>query len=446
VTEGRPSRTRLPGPARALIFVFVAVLALDHYHNHLALTPGIDFYQYWAVPTARRISAERLGSPYADTDRYAEVLQAVANRSSDGRLKAVAEYREAPDFASDPLLYVIGGWLPSDYTTALKLYQLLQFAALALALFLLSRRASLPGLETATLGLLMILYFMPVLSDLRVLNTNVLQLCALAMAASLLQPGRAAWNLPRASLGLSLTVLVVFLKPLWALLPPLTALYVLRHHGRSSAVKAGALAAAFAAALFAWPAASFGPGVWSDWYDAVFRADPGRLLYSVEEGNRSAPTLLADTTGLSLGSAVIVVALLLAVSALAAVATSSRHSTVGSRWAAVAALPARLLARPETTLGLGIVVMLALSPLVWWHYQTLGLILAFSLLSPSASNLQATLAVLWFLLSSGRLGPIYVWFGDADQATLWGAAFAWLPLWIALALPFAPAPTDSSGE
>ncbi len=112
----------------------------------------------------------------------------------------------------------------------------------------------------------------------------------------------------------------------------------------------------------------------------------------------------------------------------------------------MAAWAARVLDRPETTLGFGIVVMLALSPLVWWHYQTLGLLLAFALLGPRASKLQAVLAGLWFLLSSGRLGPVYAWFGDADQATVWGAAFAWLPLWLALALPSASRPNGSQAE
>ena len=278
---------------RTLTFAFVAILALDHYRNHLALTPGIDFYQYWAVPAARRVSAEPLGSPYADTDRYVDVLRTIAGRSKDARLKAVAEFRDVPDFASDPLLYVIGGWLPGEYTPALKVYQGLQFAAFALALFLLARRASLPGLEAATLGLLMVLYFMPVLSDLRVLNTNVLQLCALAAAVSLLPPRRregsqGEGNLGRASLGLSMTVLVAFLKPLWVPLPALAALFLLRHRGWLLTLKAGAIGGAFGLALLAWPAASFGPRVWSEWYQAVFRADPGRLAYGIEEGNRSA--------------------------------------------------------------------------------------------------------------------------------------------------------------
>ncbi len=441
--DGRSARARLPRAARILIFSFVAVLALDHYHNHLAFTPGIDFYQYWAIPTARRVSTEPLGSPYADTERYAEVLRIVARQSADGRLKAVAEYRDVPDFASDPLLYVIGSWLPRDYTTALKTYQFLQFAAFGLALLLLSRRASLPGLETATLGLLMVLYFMPVLSELRVLNTNMLQLCALAMAVSLLPPKETGRDRLRVSLGLSLTVLVAFLKPLWAPLPLLATLYVLRNHGRKRALTAGALAAAFGLALLAWPAVSFGPGVWSEWYHDVFRADPGRLLYSVEEGNRSAPKLLSEATALSLGSTASAIALLLALSLLGAVVLGSRSGAERRPWTA-AALRARLVARPETILGFGIVVLLALSPLVWWHYQTLGLVLAFSRLAPRASRLQATLAVLWFLLSSGRLGPVYVWFGDADQATLWGTAFSWIPLWFALLLPVAsPSNVDS---
>lgn len=416
-----------------MVLAFVAVLALDHYHNHLSHTPGIDFYQYWAVPTARRISVEPLGTPYAESERYGQILEDFSRHSTDSRLAAVTEYWQTPDFASDPLLYVMGSWLPASYTTALKIYQFLQFFAFALALVLFARRASLPGPETATLGLLMFVYYMPVLSELRVLNTNALQLAALAAAASLLASRRAG----RAGLALALTVLVVFLKPVWVLLPGLVALYLLRTHGRATALRALGVAGAFGLALLAWPAVVFGPAVWSEWYRAVFSGSPDRLLYGIEEGNRSAAMVLAQETGMGIGESVGVLALVLALSLFVAAALRLGASGPGRWRLAASSLSDTLLRSPETTLSLGIVAMLALSPLTWWHYYTLALLPIFALLSSGASRAQAVLACLSFLLSSGRLGPVYVWFTDADWATVCGAAFAWVPLWLGLLLPWA---------
>lgn len=425
-------------PARWLILAFVAVLALDHYYNHLSRTPGIDFYQYWAVPTARRASPEVLGSPYSQDERYATVLAGVAERSDDDRLKAVTDYRQEPGFASTPLLYVMGSWLPSNYTTALRSYQVMQYAALGLALFLLARRAAMAGLDVAILGLLMFVFYMPVLSDLRVLNTNAFQLAALAGAATLLAGGGAARRDPRDALALSLTILVVFLKPVWAPLPLLVVAHVVWRGGWKGVARPLAVGGGVAALLCAWPALVFGPVVWHDWYQQVFGSDAHHLVYSIEEGNRSAPLVLAEATGWSLGGAL---SLLLAVVGLSLLAM-----VVFQRRGSAGTLADGLLVRPERALSLGIVAMLALSPLAWWHYYIMALIPIFVLVSPGTSKLQVGLACLSFLLSSGRLGPLYVWFADGDWATIFGVAFAWLPLWVGLLLPFAPRRESIPGQ
>ena len=446
---GRGDRQPLVARAsfvRLVILAFVAVLALDHYQQHLSRTPGIDFYQYWAVPTARRLSSEPLGSPYSESARYAEVLATFSEQSADPRLRAVNAYRQEPGFASDPLLYVLGSWLPEDYTTALRSYQLLQFAALGLALFLLARQASIPGLEMAILALLMGLYYLPVLSELRVLNTNALQLAALALAVALLGSERSRVGGLEAGLALSLTVFVAFLKPVWAPLPALTMLHLIWRNGWAASARPIAGAAGVAALLFAWPAAVFGPAVWNDWFHRVFRDDPGRLVYAIEEGNRSAPVILARATGWSLSAAAGFLAGVVLLPLLVVLVAQWRAMPSRDLRASLGALTVRLLARPAVALSFGIVAMLALSPLVWWHYYTLALLPIFVLISPGASRWQVALAVLSFLMSSGRLGPIYVWFGDSDWATICGVGFAWLPLLLGLALPFAAPRVDPAGE
>jgi len=436
VSSGDPSNWRRS--ARWLILAFASVLALDHYYNHLARTPGIDFYQYWAVPTARGVSSDSLGSPYSESDRYAAVLAALAEGSADNRLKAVTEYRQDPGFASTPLLYVIGGWLPGDYTTALRTYQFLQFAAFASALFLLARRASIPSLDIASLGLLMYVFYMPVLSELRVLNTNAFQLAAVAAAVTLLGGGGRESRALRDAAALGLTVLLVFLKPLWAPLPVLVGLHLYWRGGWVAARRPAAAGVGVAAMLYAWPALVFGTGVWGDWYQKVFGGDSRHLVYSIEEGNRSAPVVLGQVAGWSLGGALGLLGGGIVLSLLA-VAVTHRHRR-GRSAGSVHSLVDGVLSRPEVALSFGIVAMLALSPLAWWHYYTLALVPIFVLLSPGASRLQVALACLSFLLSSGRLGPVYVWFADGDLATIFGVAFAWMPLWVGLLLPLKSVP------
>lgn len=435
-----PSPGRRSPALRWILLAFVALLALDHYTHHLAHTPGIDFYQYWAVPTARRASAEPLGSPYADSGRYAEVLAAIAERSGDPRLAAVTEYRREPGFASDPLLYVLGAWLPSDYTTALKLYQTLQALALALALSLLARRAEAPGLETAIFGLLMYLYYMPVLSELRVLNTNAFQLAALAAALAWL--GRRPHAVWADGAALCALVFVAFLKPLWAPLVGLALVYLVVTRGLTALWRPLAAAGVAGAALFAWPAAVFGAGVWGDWYRTVYGDDPDHLVYTVVEGNRSTPLVLSRWLGWELSSAILLVVLVLIATIAVTVLGLRGGQERPSARAAIAALGRALTRRAELTLGLGVVALLALSPLVWWHYYTLALLPLFALLGPAATRGQIVLGGLSVLLASGRLGPVYAWFGDADRATIVGVSLAWVPLWLGL-LVLAARPSDS---
>lgn len=431
--EVTPARPSLRATVRLLILAFVALLALDHYRNHLAHSPGIDFFQYWAVPMARRLSVEPLGSPYAETQRYAETIRNFSSHTGDPRLEAVVDYWKTPDFASDPLVYVIGGWLPADYTTALRTYQFLQFAALAVALFLLARMSSLPGLETAILGLLMFVYYMPILSELRVLNTNAVVLVALAGATWLLQTRSGTpppWG--RLAAALCLAVFAAFLKPIWAPLPGLILLHLLYQGRRLEVLKSAAVAGGLALVLFIWPAVVFGPSIWPEWYRSVFGDSSDRLFYSVEQGNRSTAVVLVEATGMSANAATGVIAAFLSASLL--VSWLIHHKAASPRGWRVAgrSLGNGLLGRPETALALGIAGALALSPLAWWHYYTVALLPVFVLLAPGAPRALGALAALSFLLSSGRLGPIYVAIGDPDNITVLGAALAWIPLWLGL--------------
>ncbi len=417
-----------PAARRMLWAVLLLLLAVgaDRWRNHLSRTPGIDFYQYWAVPKARAEAPGVLGSPYSDQEGYARVLAQIADAAGDRRLAAVTEYRRDPGFASTPLVYVLGSWLPSGYSSALALYQGLHLLALLGGWWLLARNLEFRTLDATLLAAVTVIFHMPVLAELRVLNTNAFQLAALAGACRLLRES----TLLARSASLCLVIFVAFLKPVWALLVPLWFLLAARRGGRE-ATRAGAVGVAFAAACVLWPALEFGFGVWPDWFGHVLGSGSGAIDYAVSDGNRSTLVWLAETLGWSRELSAVVVAAVLGTVLVGAVL---RAATRGRSWRD---LVGELAAAPERVMGAAIVVSLALSPLAWWHYQVLALMPLATLWSVTASRVQAVLGWTAFLLASGRLGPVFAFFIDPEAATAAAATLAWLPLWIGLLLPWA---------
>src|SRR5262245_29349217 len=135
-----------PLPSRSSRLIWVVAVALWIYGAGVfiqvfRIQAGIDFYHFWGVAEARQLSEEPLGSPYAaDAERYAAVLNAAADASSDKHLKRANAERRTIDPTATPLLYVLFGAVPGDYTRAHVLYRIVQFAALGGALTWLCRR------------------------------------------------------------------------------------------------------------------------------------------------------------------------------------------------------------------------------------------------------------------------------------------------------------------
>ena len=70
----------------------VAALVLAAWFAHSAIDAfprqlGIDFYQFWGVPEAKRVSGNPR-SPYVDAAAYGATLNALADASSSAKLHA----------------------------------------------------------------------------------------------------------------------------------------------------------------------------------------------------------------------------------------------------------------------------------------------------------------------------------------------------------------------
>jgi hypothetical protein len=205
---------------------------------------------------------------------------------------------------------------------------------------------------------------------------------------------------------------------------------------------AAAGAAAVTALALVLPWLLFGSwGVWLDWWRTVF-SDPARLVYPVSEGNYASPLLLAAATGLDAGRAGLGIAVALAATAVACAWT--RRPPGASGLAALLAFARGRLRDPYWTAATGVVLTIALSPLVWAHYYVLCLFPALWLLwSPAQRAWPALLAAASILMTSAllfQLAPPGGWAGALPKivSVSWNAlipasiAAGWVPLWAGL--------------
>lgn len=426
------------GPVPVVILLMLAGLTLTQSAPRLA-DPGIDFYQFWGVPVAMRLSGHTLGTPYRNGQRYSAVLKDYAAGASQPKLTAVNRFWSGPDFAGSPFLYTVFALVSSDYTSALGVFRLLQIASFLVAFLLLGYLYRFDPFHLICLALLCLLFYQPLLSDLRVANLGSLQLVALTgllVLASALP--RVPSFVPRVSLGALLLValtVVTLSKPNVALIAALLAVHLGVRHGARLFVAAALPAALVGAALLILPCLYFGSwSVWREWYDFVYRSDAYMLVRRVEHGNYSTVVLLSSWLGLDVYVVVAVVATLLAAS-LIAVAVGVRRSRTStplrSRAAALVAL-ARLCHDPRRAAAIGIVLTMAISPLYWLHYYVLALIPSLWLLNAHApSKSPGALAAAAMVMSSGMLGLLLWWLGWPAGLPA-SIALSWFPLWCAL--------------
>ncbi len=417
-------------------------------------TPGIDFYQLWGVAAAQRWAPDGLGSPYVEAPRYAAVLEARARASSDPRFEAASQRRRELDLTATPLLYASFRLLPDDYSLAFGIFQTLQLLLFTAAAIAIGR---LRGASTALctgVALLLIATFQPLIAELRVGNVACLQLFALVALTALADAGHRAQpadaSLLREAALLSGLAILTLLKPNLVAASLLLAAHVWTVRGTRVFLVAAAGAAPVTALALALPCVLFGSwGVWLDWWRTVF-SDPARLVYPVSQGNYASPLLLAAATGLDASRAGLGIAVALAATTVAR--TWTLRPPEASGLAALLAFARGRLRDPWWAAATGVVVIIALSPLVWAHYYVLCLFPALWLLwSSPRRGWPGWLAAASILMMSAllfQLIPPGGWAGVLPRSLSvpWNAlipasvAAGWVPLWAAL-LVVAPGAT-----
>lgn len=412
-----------------LIFMVVGTYSL---WKSVPLQPGIDFYQYWGIAKAQRLSGFELGSPYFNRDNYQGALAYMAFTSGDERLAAAVAVRDLPDPTGTPLSYYLLGMLPDHYSFALACFRVTQFAAFLCSVFLLTRPLKLDPITALALIAAIIAAYSPLAFDIGLGNVNCLQLLGFVATAGLAKNAlrdQAATHLLPILLLTSLISLQLLFKPNFAP-ASLLLLGCLLLHARDRLMLVLAFFGAISAILFGLPGMLFGSwSIWEDW--ARFISSPGQVL-SFSFGNYSGVRLIESIFGVGSGMAeglvILLVALPLLRPSLSIVATWIRL-----RQLLVAIL--RALKEPDFALSAGIVLTFAVSPLIWQHYQLLALVPAFWLFAQKSprrifASVIGGISILLFADLPANINSVFG--GVPSWLIAMNHGFSWFPLWLGM--------------
>lgn len=415
---------------RAAVVLLLALFAAKVYVFSVFAQPGLDFYHFWGVPTALKLSGHKLGSPYPQSAQYAQILNEHAGTvPGDTKLARANLERRQLDLTGSPLLYMAFTVLPLDYSTALSLFRIFMLIVFLVSIATLGALYRYDAFLSATLALALLTVADPFKNDLSLGNINILLLCGLAgsLAAIHSLPARP----PRRHTvvaGAVLTVLagLTLLKPL--VLLPCLALAIGLGLGRlrRSLPACVGMAALPTLGFLLLPCLYFGSAtVWGDWLRALDGPDHRRLFYPIEQGNFSFALLASDWLGVPylLMAAGLAIGLVASSAVVAATAQRPEKTAESSPFC-----------DPHLQVSIGLVATIALAPLAWVHYYLLLLIPALWLASlwPRA-RVIGILGLTALLMSSGA-GDFAFSRLDLAAPIPWTRALSWVPAWFGILL------------
>jgi hypothetical protein len=430
----------------ALILLILVQLTVAQSLNLFPRLIAIDFYQYWAVAAAPRLSAEPLGSPYLDYRKYHEVVREYMTRSGVTRLTFEGRVLGPSGFTGTPLVYTLFGVFPADYERALILYHVLQLVLFLGAIIVLGVVYRYETFPLFSLAFLLVLGSGPLSSDLRLGNLGCFQLAALTVALYF------ADRLPRVSRStlhacavLAGLTLLAFVKPNVALVVMIMAVHLWLARGtRSFVVVALSASVAAAGAVIASCVYFRSWTIWQEWYRVVFGRNPYGLARAPTGGNYSTAVLISRWLQVDLWMVAAVIAALLGISLIVAVGVS----VVGaeSRWTMVRAAIRRVFGDAQLAMAMGLTLTVALPQLVWYHYYLIALIPGLWLLNAKfGSKYLPVCGLASLVLGSGLLNVLFLPLGWTAVVS-GAAALSWVPLWAGIVLRLQSAGVPDTDE
>lgn len=422
-----PLKSVLPVMTRLPLLALVLLLALCGGASwslwpHAWGAPAVDLFRYWAIGAVHQAFPGQLGSPYGAVDAYSQALMAMLGAGSQRELLKTAEVALPFDLTASPLHYYLYALAPPDYLQFLRAYRWVQVAGAAGAVMLLATVASgRRGFPVLFAGLLCFAHD-GLLLDVNVGNTNALQLLLLALVTLVSPRLAAAPAVASGAVGAVLALLVLF-KPTLALAVGLLALANLAglDRPRRNAGFAGALASGLLLVLLS--SLYFGGfAVWFDWLREL-TSSSARMAYPLSSGNVSLVSYLYARTACPIPLLMLLLAALLLASLWLA-----RH--IGPPGVGVR----DILKAPLLASSTGILMTLALSPLVWEHYLVLLLLPTVLLMfARESSRTTVCLASVALFLGLGIGRRLFLWnFGLSVEAVALCLVLAWVPAWLAL--------------
>jgi hypothetical protein len=425
------------GVVPILVLVLLASFALPQTIAGFASAIGIDFYHFWGVPVAMRLTGHTLGGPYRQGERYESVLRGYASTVAEPRLRSVQRFWAAPDFTATPLLYQAFGVVSDDYSFSLAVFRGLQVVSFLAACLLLGYLDRFDAFLLLCLALISLVLYQPLLSDLRVANLGCLQLAALAGAAALAsavaRARSASWHGGLAALLFVVLAALTLCKPNVLLVSVLLAVHVAVRHGSRVFVQSALAGAVATALLLVLPCLYFGSWtVWQEWLGFVYGSNSAMLVRPIATGNYATPLFVSTWTGASV-SVIAAVLFALLVASLMLIRRPESHARTGrAAPETIGAAFKRLFHDPLAPVALGILLTMATSPLFWLHYYVLLMIPGLWLLNaPGTSRTVPLLAAISVAMSAGLAG-MGLWalgWPNAMPATI---ALSWVPSWAAL--------------
>jgi len=430
---------------KIFLIVMLASLALGQTVVRLSRTATIDFYHFWGVTHALRLTDHKLGSPYTESRSYGDVLNAYADKSSNAQLKAANRVRRIPDLTGSPLLYASFFFIAEDYSSSVTVFFLLQVLSFLASLVLLGFLYRYDKFPMFGIALVLFISFGPFQSDLRVGNISSFQLFALTLLLALAHWLQRDLSFgPKVVLGaLLLTGLsfLTLLKPTVVVTGILIAVHLWVKHGRRIFAASAIPAAVLSVLFLIIPCLYFRSwSIWSDWYDAIHGPIKTRLLYPVELGNFSSPLLLSGLFRADVFTVAMTMIVLLAASLVLTVGWGAKSHTL--RQPSMTSLfdsLGQVFTDPNRVAAIGITLTIAAAPLYWNHYYVLSVIPCLWLmsLSPGLNHLGG-LGLIALVMTSGVFDFfLRQWKWTEVEAGM--VAFSWIPLWSAILLQLVPA-------
>jgi hypothetical protein len=362
------SRLRaLAGPVVALALLAAAVsTAVDQFGVYF----GVDFYHLWGVGLAHRTVP---GDPYSHIDEYSRALTGIAAVSPDKILPYTSKFREIIQPTGTPFFYAVFDVLPAGFDFGAALYYWFTFIVLVAGAYAMGRMRGLPRWAALSLGPLISMTFNAFIHDMANGNVTTLQMGVIVLVIAVTHYGLDERSKAIRLAYLPALALFVVFKPNTLPVGAMLALsYAVRFGARETL--RGVVASAVACAL-AWlvGVVFFGDiAAWSHWYRYTQGWNGGTLLYNLDSGNLSLGMLISERShvlgpyqsGVLLGAALLFFF-------FAAV------TSLGKRMAGAVDATKRILADPWCAASIGVLIELAITPLMWPYYRMLALVPVF---------------------------------------------------------------------